>query len=261
MQIVGYDASNPTTNPPEPAVVYLADTAGSIELLELSPGTTLSYSLETRHCAGSIEEDGVHTRCENPAAPYCTQHETVWQCAICRGDCSKPLPACDEPHAIYLAAFAPDIFKVGVTREWRLVERLTEQGADRGVLLNTVSDGRIARQRERELSSTTDLIERVRADRKREGFAADVDESAWSSVVEQFSTHRQFTFDYGVSAQHEPLSDVLLHGDVQATKGRFILLDVDGTEYAVDMKNLLGWELQQAEPDTVHQSSFGTFAD
>src|ERR1035437_9835934 len=57
-----------------------------------------------------------------------------------RGDCVQP-----ENHAVYLAAFGPGIFKVGVARWERRFERLAEQGA-RLALIVARDDGQQVRR-------------------------------------------------------------------------------------------------------------------
>ncbi len=84
---------------------------------------------------------------------------------------------CYEEHAVYVAAFAPETFKVGVTKLRRLETRLREQGADRAAHVHTVSNGRIARELEAEIADW--LVDRVRTGPKVESLASEVDEAAW----------------------------------------------------------------------------------
>ncbi|HET7324294.1 MAG TPA: DUF2797 domain-containing protein, partial [Halococcus sp.] len=128
MQIVGYAHD-------EPALLVADD--GRMRRQALTPGTDLAYTLGDRHCAGTMEDE-THIVCNRTRAPYCEIHATPWAVANNRDS--------TEEHAIYLAAFAPGVFKVGVTRSWRLETRLREQGADRAAHIHTVPDGRIARE-------------------------------------------------------------------------------------------------------------------
>src|SRR5699024_7069431 len=107
-------------------------------------------------------------------------------------------------HAIYLAGFSPDLFKVGVTRSWRLEIRLREQGADRAAHVSTVPDGRIARERESEISTDHGITERVRVATKIRGLAAPFDESAWQRLLERFEVIERFDFDYGFDPREPP---------------------------------------------------------
>ncbi|MFB6218084.1 MAG: DUF2797 domain-containing protein, partial [Halobacteriaceae archaeon] len=139
MQVVGYDAGFEGT----PAVL-VAD-GGRVDREPLATGRDLAFTLGERHCAGVLDGDR-HRPCDRERAPYCDRHADRWPCARCTGECSLPLETCREEHAVYLAAFASATFKVGVTRSWRLEERLYEQGADRGAHLHTVAKGRVARE-------------------------------------------------------------------------------------------------------------------
>jgi hypothetical protein len=251
VQLVGYD-----TAPPDGEAALLAATEGAVERLPLDAGTDLTYRLGERHCAGSLDEEG-HTACTNPEAPYCPTHTNRWACARCTGDCDLPLETCREDHAVYLAAFAPATFKVGVTRDWRLETRLREQGADRGAHLRTVTDGRIARQVEADIA--TEVGDSVRVPRKIEGLAEPVDEAAWRELLAGFDSLETFAFDYGLSLPDRPVAETLLTGEVVGTKGRVLVLAHEGSNYAVDMRDLVGYDLAEGEPERRLQASLGAF--
>lgn len=274
MQIVGYDTGDARL------LVSTADVDGDgpdtegqsdVDVVDLTPGTELAYTLGDRHCAGTIH-DGRHRRCSAPTAPYCDQHTDVWVCARCTGTCLKPEMDCFDDHAVYLAAFAPATFKVGVTREWRLETRLREQGADRAAHVRTVPDGRIAREIEAELAAgagdmpaTISLQDRVRVPTKRRGLHRTVDVNAWQTLLEEFQTHSQFSvhdefrFDYGLSLSDRPMGETMATGTVVGTKGRLLVLDREGATYAVDMRDLVGYELEDGRAETDLQSSLGAF--
>lgn len=252
MQIVGYR----TGSEDESASLLVAD-EGALRAEELRPDTPLDYSLGGRHCAGVITDDS-HEPCAEPDAPYCFEHQDTWACARCTGNCSLPLESCHEEHAIYLAAFAPDTFKVGVTRSWRLETRLREQGADRAAHVNTVKNGRIARQVEADIAR--DLTDRVRVPRKVAGLHRSVDEEAWRAVLADYDVREEFDFEYGFDLERHPVTETMARGTVVGTKGRILVLDRDGTTYAVDLRNLVGHDLT-TEPatDNDRQSSLASF--
>jgi hypothetical protein len=186
VQIVGYETA---PGGDDEGASLLVSREGSLSQESLHPGTDLAYTLGERHCAGTVDwgEGGTapsHLGCENESAPYCELHTDRWPCARCTGDCELPLASCREEHAVYLAAFAPATFKVGVTRSWRLETRLREQGADRGAHLRTVEDGRIARQIEAEIAAA--IGDRVRVPTKVEGLHQSVDAAAWESLLEEY---------------------------------------------------------------------------
>jgi len=238
-----------------PATLLVADDE-YVTRTALEAGTDLDFALGERHCAGTFV-DGRHVPCDTAAAPHCDAHTERWPCARCRGDCAKPIDACDEEHAVYLAAFAPDAFKVGVTRSWRLEERLREQGADRAVRIRTVEDGRRARQIEAGIA--TDVGDSVRVPRKVAGLHRSVDEAAWADLTEAYAVEARFDLDYGLDLDARPVADTLARGTVRGVKGRVLVLDRDGTTYAVDLLDLVGHEMTRGASGSDRQSSLGAF--
>ncbi|PSP93045.1 DUF2797 domain-containing protein [Halobacteriales archaeon QS_4_62_28] len=250
MQVVGY-----RSRVEQPAALLVAEN-GRLSTERLVPGSDLSYTLGERYCAGTIDEDS-HIACDADRAPYCDAHTDRWPCARCRGDCSMPLETCHEEHAIYLAAFAPATFKVGVTRSWRLDRRLREQGADRAAHLRTVADGRVARQVEAEIAA--DVGDRVRIPIKIAGLHQTVNEDIWQALLDQFEPIETFAFEYGLSLSARPLAETLLSGTVVGTQGRVLVLENGDSAYAVDLKNLVGYELLDGRTDRNLQSDLGAF--
>ncbi|WP_435153808.1 DUF2797 domain-containing protein [Haladaptatus sp. DFWS20] len=252
MQIVGYDTGASGDGAP----TLLVSDGDSLVREELVQGSTLEYTLGQRHCAGAFD-GSVHVPCTRPGAPYCDAHTSTWICARCTGTCLKDEMDCHEEHAIYLAAFAPATFKVGVTRDWRLDTRLREQGADRAAHLQTVKDGRIARQLEAEIA--TDFTDRVRVPTKIRDLNRAVDETAWQNALASFDPVETFSFDYGFELDSAPVHETLASGTVVGTQGRILVLERGGTAYATDMRDLVGYELEPGIPDRSLQASLGTF--
>lgn len=254
MQIVGYDAADGGLS------VSTADgsavSADDLIYQPLDPGTELEYTLGERHCAGTIH-DGKHYPCDNQHAPYCSDHQQTWVCAICTGTCLKDEMDCFDEHAVYLAAFAPETFKVGVTKRWRLETRLREQGADRGAHIRTVANGRIARELEAEIAET--IPDRIRVPTKQAGLGQSVDMAAWDDLCDSFEPIEQFEFEYGLRLDSQPVPETIATGTVRGTKGRLVILDRGGTTYAVDMRALVGYEVTEEPSSRTLQSSFGSF--
>ncbi|MFB6089845.1 MAG: DUF2797 domain-containing protein [Halobellus sp.] len=266
MQFVGYDTGEPG--------LLLSDADGGrasaaadgppaaspapVEFVSLEPGAELAYTLGERHCAGTVVEDG-HIPCPKPTAPHCPHHASTWVCAKCTGTCLKDEMDCHEPHAIYLAAFAPDAFKVGVTKEWRLETRLREQGADRGALLAVVPDGRIAREREAEIAR--DIPDRIRIPTKRDGLHRDVDEAAWDDLLEAFDVGEddRFRFSYGLDLRDRPVAETIATGTVRGVQGRLLVLDHAGSTYAADLRDLVGYEAAPEATTRDVQASLGAW--
>lgn len=253
MQVVGYETA-PQGDTPHAELLLASD--GDIERLALAPGVDLAYRLGDRHCAGVIEDE-THTPCEQTAAPYCDRHTSVWACARCTGNCEMPLPTCHEEHALYLAAFAPATFKVGVTRSWRLETRLREQGADRAAHLRTVSDGRVAREIEAELAA--DIGDRVRVPAKIDGLHRRVDDAAWADLLADFELIETDAFEYGLDLVERPMAETMAAGTALGTKGRVLVLERAGTRYAVDLRDLIGYEVTEGRSARDLQSNLGAF--
>ncbi|WP_348608623.1 DUF2797 domain-containing protein [Halobaculum rarum] len=285
MQIVGYETpagalfvSDGAPDPDAPPGVA----TGDVDRLALDPGTELSWRLGERHCAGTVH-DGGHVACGNEAAPYCEDHRSTWVCARCTGTCLKDEMDCFDDHAVYVAAFAPDTFKVGVTKEWRLDTRLREQGADRAVHLRTVDNGRVAREIEAGIAAHglervagdggengthgfpdgdpdgDGLPDRVRVPTKIAGLGADVDDDAWAALLDGVDYEGRFEFDYGLDLAERPVAETLVSGTVVGTKGRILVLENGGTTYAVDVRDLVGYEVVEGDSERDLQSSLGAF--
>lgn len=266
MQVVGYRSR---TN--DPAALRIAD-EGTVREEALKPGDELAYSLGERHCAGTVEyaagdgdgdcdshdeSDAVHLPCDAAKAPYCDVHTSRWPCARCTGNCDMPIDNCHEEHAIYLAAFAPDVFKVGVTKSWRLERRLREQGADRAAHLRTVANGRVAREIEAEIA--TEIGDRVRVPTKMRGFHETVDEDAWTDLLADYDHEDTFAFDYELGLADRPMPETIATGTVVGAKGRVAILENGGTTYAVDLRDLVGYDIEGEGSDRELQSSLGAF--
>jgi hypothetical protein len=258
VQIVGYDAGD--------GGLLLSDaltdastgdaTTVATEYVPLDPGTDLDYRLGDRRCAGVVTDDG-HRPCDAEDPPYCPAHDSTWVCARCTGTCLKDEMDCFDDHAVYLAAFAPDTFKVGVTKRHRLETRLREQGADRGAHVRTVENGRIAREIEAGLAER--ITDRVRIPTKRAGLGRTVDEPAWAALLDDFDPIERFDFDYGLDLSERPVAETLATGRVRGTKGRLLVLDNGDSTYAVDLRDLVGYEVRTGGTDRRLQSSLGAF--
>ncbi len=249
MQIVGYETAD--------AGLLLAED-GRVERVSLDPDVELGYTLRERHCAGVVDAEGGHAACDHAAAPYCPEHASTWPCARCKGNCDLPLSSCREEHAVYLAAFAPDVFKVGVTRLWRLERRLREQGADRGAHIRTVENGRRARVVEANIAADGPP-DRVRVATKAAGLHRSVDGDAWAALVDSYDPLDTLQFDYGLRLAARPVTETLATGTVLGTKGRLLVLESGGTAYAVDMRDLVGYEVDSVPSARNLQSSLGAF--
>ena len=249
VQLVGYEPSGRGSS------IIVADD-GDIERHRLRAGTSLSLQLGTRRCAGLLEGE-IHYPCDRQSSPYCPEHADSWICARCTGTCLKAEMDCFQTHAVYLAAFPPDTFKVGVTKLDRLETRLREQGAHRGAHVHTVSNGRIARELEAEIA--TRLVDRVRIETKIDGLASSLDLDAWNRLLDEFDVIDRYAFDYGFDLDRRPIRETMATGTVVGVQGRLLVLERGGTTYVVDMRDLVGYDLDESDGEARLQSSLGSF--
>lgn len=249
MQVVGYD---PT---PDPGF-YLADD-GQVHRHSLAVGESLAFSLTDRHCAGTIRGDH-HRPCAEAAAPFCAAHDDTWICARCRGTCLKDEMDCHVDHDIYLAAFAPRTFKVGVTRSGRLQERLTEQGADRGARIHQVQNGRIAREREAAIAN--EIPDRVPTPVKVRGLTRSLDTDAWEALLDQHGVDKRVTPEYQLAIDQSPISETIVRGTVRGVKGRLLCLRWNGSTYATDLRDLLGYHVVSEDRPRQVQTGLDAFS-
>jgi hypothetical protein len=246
VQVVGYATT------PSPALLLASD--GRVHHVPVGRGAEAGLALGRRRCAGDVT-DGSHHACGESTAPYCPAHERP-----------RWVPEeSDEEHAVYLAAFAPDTFKVGITRSWRLERRLREQGADRAALVATTPDGESARSVETALDADHDgtdgpeLGQQVRVADKVAGFGRSVDERRWERLLTDLTIRRRFDLDYGFSLSGAAVPETLLSGRIRGVKGRVLVLDHAGTTYAVDMRDLLGHHVAPGEEKRRLQSGLGAW--
>jgi len=254
VQVVGYRTEGRADA--EPALIVARN--GTVEEKPLSAGRELAYTLGDRHCAGTIHGDE-HVRCAAPSVPYCERHDPTWICAKCTGSCLKAEMDCDDEHVVYLAAFAPATFKVGVTGRPDPTRRLRGQGADRGAIVRRVANGRIAREIEAEIAATTPIPDSVRVPAKIAGIGRSVDGESWRRLLEGFDVERTHEFDYGLELDAAPIADTFAAGRVVGTKGRVLVLERSGSRFAVDMRSLVGHELEAGTSARTLQSDLGSF--
>ncbi len=254
VQIVGYQTG---VGDGESAGLLVAED-GVVEREPLTPGRELTYRLGERRCAGTIDGDE-HIRCSAEDAPYCEIHDSTWICALCTGTCLKPEMDCYREHAIYLATFAPSTFKVGVTGRSDPRVRLREQGADRGAILRRVENGRIAREIEADIAATTPVPDAVAVPTKLNGMGRAVDENAWNSLLAAFDPEAVYEFEYGFDLDTAPIPETIAAGTVLGTKGRILILERNGDRFAVDLRSLVGYEIEAGAVSRQLQSTLGSF--
>jgi len=212
--------------------------------MELLPLTDhLSLGLGRRTCVGKWQGD-VYYYCDSESVPVCGSCQEFNACAICTGTCLKDEKTCLEEHAVYIAMFRPDILKIGVTKACRLDDRLREQGADVAATVEYVSDGELARRRERELQKRYGIKGTVRHAQKIQ-VDTELDWAAWDALKAKLGIHEETKLSYfDVPLWMRPLQvKHMLMGRVIGVKGRLVVLEKDATLYGFDLNNVLGAEV------------------
>src|SRR3989338_6224245 len=115
-------------------------------------GSEIRVDFGTKKCTGFFSRGkhrdcGAHAGDERQCAE-CQARDDFFMCVKCTGsECinQKARAGCEKgTYSLYLAAFGP-VVKVGISREFRLLERLVEQGADFGTRIASVRDGKEVR--------------------------------------------------------------------------------------------------------------------
>lgn len=126
-------------------------------------GKLLMATDGVRHCIGARPPGASSlqpcpdnmTNVSGTQCDRCFTSSVILPCLRCNGErCANPARRNDcvqpENHAVYLAAFANGVLKVGVARWGRRWERLREQGA-RQALIVARDDGQLARRTEKQI--------------------------------------------------------------------------------------------------------------
>jgi len=137
---------------------------GGIVSLLYSEGDEIALAADgPRRCIGATPPGEPHrlpcptntTLEKGEQCDTCAGESHLLACMLCTGErCGNPLrrKRCIEPdnHAVYLAAWAPGVVKVGVARWERRLARLSEQGAREALIVGR-ADGKEARRLEAQI--------------------------------------------------------------------------------------------------------------
>lgn len=144
----------------------------------LGQDLSLEFDFSTKYCTGWVDFD-------NHCSQICPDSATVdgkyENCLKCR-DRTGFNPAFynadsvsaqqekinQNPHFVYLAYFAPEVIKVGISQEERGIRRLLEQGARLALKLETFASALIARQYEAKISALDRIVETMPIHKKLE---------------------------------------------------------------------------------------------
>jgi hypothetical protein len=86
-----------------------------------------------------------------------------------------------------------------------------------------------------------------------------VDEAAWERLLARYEPKETYAFDYGFDLTAAPVPETMAMGTVVGTQGRVLVLERGGTTYAVDLRDLVGHELEEGTGERDLQASLGAF--
>ena len=169
---------------------------GKIERHELfEQNLSLEFDFSAKHCTGWVDFEN---RCSQICPDHAAVDEKYENCLKCR-DKTGFNPAFynassvsiqqekinQNPHFVYLAYFAPNVIKVGISQEERGIRRLLEQGARLAIKLETFSSALIARQYEAKISKLDGIVETLPVHKKMELIKLPFDRAAGERELRQ----------------------------------------------------------------------------
>jgi hypothetical protein len=237
---------------------------------------SLEFDFSVKYCTGWVDF-------ENRCSQICPDHATVdgkyENCLKCR-DKTGFNPAFynassisvqqekinQNPHFVYLAYFAPNVIKVGISQEERGIRRLLEQGARLAIKLETFSSALIARQYEAKISKLDGIAETLPVYKKMELIKqafnrADGERELRQKLLEieqkigvSFPKSELIPCEDYFQTAGVDLSRVVLMKDysqlvgrVRSVIGSIVITDYDGQLLAYNIKKLIGYRAQKVD--------------
>ena len=250
---------------------------GKIERHELfEQNLSLEFDFSVKYCAGWVDFEN---RCSQICPDHATVDEKYENCLKCR-DKTGFNPAFynassvsvqqekinQNPHFVYLAYFAPNVIKVGISQEERGIRRLLEQGARLAIKLETFSSALIARQYEAKISKLDKIVETLPVHKKMELIKqafnrADGERELRQKLLEieqkigvSFPKSELIPCEDYFQTAGVDLSRVVLMkdysqlvGHVRSVIGSIVITDYDGQLLAYNIKKLIGYRAQKVD--------------
>lgn len=191
----------------------------------------------------------------------CKSLDEAMPCVQCMGMCTnaKMRKKCMESvYSLYIASFGP-LIKVGISHEFRLKQRLVEQGADFGAKIATMQDGRMIRVYEQRIRRFLGITDRVMGKQKHSNLISDPKECIKginSSIKKLSSSHFSNIIRepeiYDMRAYYNLVSSLpsfesvdagmKIDGKVVCVKGNMIVVE-NGSQKCIDGHALIGREI------------------
>ena len=250
---------------------------GKIERHELfEQNLSLEFDFSVKYCTGWVDFEN---RCSQICPDHATVDEKYENCLKCRDKTgfnpafynANSVSAQQEkinqnPHFVYLAYFAPNVIKVGISQEERGIRRLLEQGARLAIKLETFSSALIARQYEAKISKLDGIVETLPASKKMELIKQPFDHADGERELRQklleieqkigvsFPKSELIPCEDYFQTTGVDLSRVVLMkdysqlvGHVRSVIGSIVITDYDGQLLAYNIKKLIGYRAQKVD--------------
>lgn len=250
---------------------------GKIERYELfKQNLSLEFDFSTKYCTGWVDFEN---RCSQICPDHATVDEKYENCLKCRDKTgfnpafynANSVSAQQEkinqnPHFVYLAYFAPNVIKVGISQEERGIRRLLEQGARLAVKLETFSSALIARQYEAKISKLDGIVETLPVYKKLELIKQPFDHADGERELRQklleidqkigvsFPKSELIPCEDYFQTAGVDLSRVVLMkdcsqlvGHVRSVIGSIVITDYDGQLLAYNVKKFIGYRAQKVD--------------
>jgi len=248
----------------------ILNNGGGFERIRLLD-SNINLKIGEKFCIGHFS-GGKHVKCPNNAkidkGYYCNEcrlRDDFFLCVQCDGSVcinQKRREECkEEKYFVYLAAF-DSLIKVGISMEFRIFERLIEQGADMAAKIGIVKDGKTARSLEQEIMKALNIVDRVRGDKKHELLFGNPNNAAISLFNSINKLRKSFFVPYMIYPEihdfrrHYRLNKIFklpkkfvvkqgseISGTVVAAKGNLIVIENEDY-FTLNAHDLIGRELE-----------------
>ena len=239
---------------------------------------SLKFDFSVKYCAGWVDFEN---RCSQICPDHATVDEKYENCLKCR-DKTGFNPAFynassvsvqqekinQNPHFVYLAYFATNVIKVGISQEERGIRRLLEQGARLAIKLETFSSALIARQYEAKISKLDGIVETLPVYKKLELIKqafnrADGERELRQKLLEieqkigvSFPKSELIPCEDYFQTAGVDLSRVVLMkdcgqlvGHVRSVIGSIVITDYGGQLLAYNIKKLISYQAQKVDEE------------
>jgi len=237
---------------------------------------SLEFDFSVKYCTGWVDFEN---RCSQICPDHATVDEKYENCLKCRNKTGfnpafynassvsvQQEKINQNPHFVYLACFAPNVIKVGISQEERGIRRLLEQGARLVIKLETFSSALIARQYEAKISKLDGIVETLPVSKKMELIKqafnrADGERELRQKLLEieqkigvSFPKSELIPCEDYFQTAGVDLSRVVLMkdysqlvGHVRSVIGSIVITDYDGQLLAYNIKKLIGYRAQKVD--------------